>query len=81
MVALHWTLAGVACVMALLAFARARRLSQRLDRLRESYWDLRYEVSQLQARLEKLEPADKPAAPPPLPAGTAAFVPLSSLKR
>ena len=62
------------------AFARARRLSKRLDRDRESYWDLRYEHGQLRARVTRLE-ADRaaPAPPPPQPGGADAFVPLSSL--
>ena len=66
------------------AIVRARRTSKRLDRLRESYWDLRYEFGQLQARVTRLEadrtePAQEPA--PPAVARADAFVPLSSLKR
>ncbi len=77
-----WILVGVAVLAAGAAFARARRLSKRLDRDRESYWDLRYELGQLQARVTRLE-ADRaaPAPPPPQPGGADAFVPLSSLKR
>jgi len=78
---IHWVLLVVAVLTAGLALARARRLSQRLDRDRESYWDLRYELGQLQARVSRLE-ADRAApAPPPAPGGADAFVPLSSLKR
>ena len=74
-------LVGVAVLTAGVALARARRLSKRLDRDRESYWDLRYELGQLQARVTRLE-ADRAApAPPPTPGGADAFVPLSSLKR
>jgi hypothetical protein len=76
-----WILVGVAVLAAGAAFVRARRLSKRLDRDRESYWDLRYELGQLQARVTRLE-ADRAApAPPPQPGGVDAFVPLSSLKR
>ena len=80
---MQWLLLGVALVVAGLAIVRARRTARRLERLQESYWDLRYEIGQLQARLSRLE-ADGGAAAPtasPPPAGTAAFVPLSSLKR
>jgi hypothetical protein len=78
-----WILVGVAVLAAGAALVRARRLSKRLDRDRESYWDLRYELGQLQARVTRLE-ADRaaPAPPtPPQPGGADAFVPLSSLKR
>ena len=78
---IQWILVGVAVLAASVALARARRLSKRLDRDRESYWDLRYELGQLQARVSRLE-ADRAApAPPPAPGGADAFVPLSSLKR
>jgi hypothetical protein len=70
---------AVAFVLALIAFERGRRLSKRLKRLTESYWDLRYELGQLQARVGRLEPpeeASEPQSPSP-----SAFIPLSSLKR
>jgi hypothetical protein len=73
---------GVAILVAALAIVQIRRASKRLDRLRESYWDLRYEFGQLQARVSRLEAADRvEAAPAPDPAGAANFVPLSSLRR
>jgi Tfp pilus assembly protein PilO len=81
---IQWMLVGVAVLVAGAAFASARRLSKRLDRDRESYWDLRYEFGQLQARVTRLEAdrADRAApAPAPPPGGADAFVPLSSLKR
>jgi hypothetical protein len=74
---IQWMLVGIAVLTASAALVRARRLSKRLDRDRESYWDLRYELGQLQARVTRLE-ADR-AAPPPapaLPGGADAFVPL-----
>ena len=80
---IQWILVGASAVAAGLAIARARRLARRLDRLRESYWDLRYEFGQLQARVTRLE-ADRaePEQPPaPQARGADAFVPLSSLKR
>jgi hypothetical protein len=71
---------GIAAVCAV----QARRASRRVERLTESYWEIRYEVAQLRARIARIEP--------PLPevdaepgAGDRAqrttFVPLSSLKR
>lgn len=77
-------LTAVAFVTAFVALLRARRLSKRLDRIAESYWELRYDYGQLRARVTRLEPADGSPAPegagPPPPAGSTAFVPLSSLK-
>jgi hypothetical protein len=75
-------LAGVAVLVALAALAKARRLATRLERLTESYWELRYEHGQLRARVNRLDPeqaaaASEASAPP----GATHFVPLSSLKR
>jgi hypothetical protein len=76
-------LTGVAVALAVAAFVRARRTAKRLERLTESYWELRYEHGQLRARLTALEPppgnsnADEIARQ----TGSTAFVPLSSLKR
>ena len=74
-------------VVAIVAMARARRATKRLERLTETYWELRYDHGQLRARVAKLDPAGEhaetpgqPPASPPKPGG-ANFVPLSSLKR
>jgi len=77
-----WLLTGAAVVIAAAAIVKARRLAKRLDRLTESYWELRYDHGQLRARLNRIDP-DPSAAPPEAakPAGVTAFVPLSSLKR
>jgi len=79
----QWLLIGAALLLALGAFLHARRVARRLERLTESYWELRYEYGQLRARVTRLEPAaaDPEADLPTRPAGTTAFVPLSSLKR
>jgi hypothetical protein len=78
----HWLLTGAAVLLALAAFAKARRLAKRLDRLTESYWELRYEHGQLRARVNRLDPEQQPAAQEGGPApGATTFVPLSSLKR
>jgi len=77
-----WLVTVAAVLVALAAFAKARRLAKRLERLTESYWELRYEHGQLRARVNRLDP-EQPIPPPEAAprAGTTAFVPLSSLKR
>ena len=49
-------IAVLAVLVAAAALLRARRLSRRVERLSESYWELRYEHGQLRARLTALEP-------------------------
>ena len=82
---LHWLLTVSAVLMAALALARARRATKRLERLTESYWELRYDHGQLRARVARLDPdAEAPSTTPGEPAaqsGATQFVPLSSLKR
>ena len=78
----QWLLSGLALVVALITLVRARRLTKRLERLTESYWELRYEHGQLRARVNRLDPDQAAAASEaPAPAGSTHFVPLSSLKR
>ena len=73
---------GAAVLVALAALARARQVSRRLDRLTESYWELRYEYGQLRARVGRLEGQPEAEAGSQAPeAATTAFVPLSSLKK
>ena len=81
MVIAYWVLVGAAFVAAVIAVERARRTSKRLERLREAYWDLRYELGQLQARLNRLEAERTDQSPEARPAAANNFVPLSSLKR
>jgi hypothetical protein len=79
----QWLLIAAAFLLAVAAFLHARRVARRLERLTESYWELRYEYGQLRARVTRLEPAAADSAPPDIaaPAGATNFVPLSSLKR
>ncbi len=77
---------AAALVIAVLALLRARHAARRLERLSESYWELRYEAGQLRARVARLEVttgAREPDAAPEAPRAPAAatFVPLSSLKK
>jgi len=78
-----WVLTLAAAAAAGAAWAKARRLAKRLERLTESYWELRYDYGQLRARLNRIDPeaTSIPAAEPAPAAGATAFVPLSSLKR
>ena len=76
----YWAVVGVVFLVAVVAVERARRLSRRLERLKESYWDLRYELGQLQARVTRLE-AERSDQAPAAPPAANNFVPLSSLKR
>jgi hypothetical protein len=76
---LLWLLTGADLVLAVVALLVARRQTKRLERLTESYWDLRYEHGQLRARVTRLEPEQQAAAAEEPPATN--FIPLSSLKR
>jgi len=82
LVSFGWVLTGAALAIAVAALMKARRVARRLERLTESYWELRYEHSQLRARVARLDP-EQPATLPDAPRsdGATAFVPLSSLKR
>ena len=79
-------LAAVALVVALLAFAAARRAARRVEQLQESYWELRYEHGRLRAQVKRLDP-EAPDRDEPATTDLAAtdpsttFIPLSSLKR
>jgi len=82
----QWLLTGAALLIAVGAFLRARRVARRLERLTESYWELRYEYGQLRARVARLEPPVTEAGagsdvPHEAARPASNFVPLSSLKR
>ena len=86
MLTLHWLLTVAAIGVAIVALIRARRANRRLERLTETYWELRYDHGQLRARVDRLDPqsSSSPAATQvdrPAKAGSVNFVPLSSLKR
>jgi hypothetical protein len=77
---------GFAVLVALFAVWRARAAARRIERLSESYWELRYESGQLKARVTRLEVETglreaAPDAEKGQPAATTTFVPLSSLKK
>ena len=77
---LLWLTTGAALVTAAAALFKVRRVARRLERLTESYWELRYEHGQLRARVARLDPEQAAAVAETRSPGTA-FVPLSSLKR
>ena len=74
---------GLAVLVALFALWRARAAAKRIERLSESYWELRYEHGQLRARVTRLEPPldENPPSEASAKAGVTAFVPLSSLTK
>jgi hypothetical protein len=76
-----WLTTGAALVIAAAALFKARRVARRLERLTESYWELRYEHGQLRARVARLDPEQAATLAETPNVGTTAFVPLSSLKR
>jgi hypothetical protein len=83
---LLWLLAATALIAAIIAWQRARSVAKRLERLSESYWELKYESGQFKSRLNRLEEASGVREPEAEPsrtggAGSTAFVPLSSLKK
>jgi type II secretory pathway component PulJ len=83
---LHWLVTVVATVVAAVALVKARRANKRLERLTETYWELRYDYGQLRARLDRVDPPSPTSSgaatgEPELKSGSVNFVPLSSLKR
>ena len=81
---LPWVVAVAALVVAVLAWARTRRLAQRLDQLLQMYWELKYQQGELRVLLQRLSGDAPPASQPPLePAARPPdwFIPLKSLKR
>ena len=77
-----WSLAGIALLIALVAWMSARRTARKLEALNQSYWELRYDFTRLRSVVSRLDP-DQPDEPPPAPAPPSqlTFVPLSSMKK
>ncbi len=78
-----WFVTGAALVLALAAFAQARRTARRLEQLTQNYWELKYQNGELRGQLQRLtgEPAPPPSPPGEAARGRDSFVPLASLKR
>jgi hypothetical protein len=77
-----WVVAGLALVVAAIAWSATRRLGRRFDALNQSYWELRYDYTRLRSQVSRLDPEQAEEDPPaPAPAApTVSFVPLSSMK-
>lgn len=68
-----WIVALAALVVAVAAYAQARRTARQLAQITEMYWQLKFDHGELKAKVD-------PSAPvPPKPRET--FVPLTQLKR
>jgi hypothetical protein len=81
---LAWIIAGVAVMIAWVAWVRAGRVARKLDALSQSYWELRYDFTRLRSQVARLDPAvpdEEDRAPAAAAAQTVSFVPLSSMKK
>ncbi|MGH9220225.1 MAG: hypothetical protein ACRD1W_13040 [Vicinamibacterales bacterium] len=65
--------AVVALVVAVIAYAYARRTARKLGMLEEMYWQLKFEHGELKAKVDPASPAG--------PETTSNFIPLTQLKR
>jgi hypothetical protein len=81
---LSWVVAGSGLLIALVALAWVRRVSARLEALKQSYWELRYDYTRLRSQVSRLDPGtastDPEPASPDSPA-TVSFVPLSTIRK
>lgn len=78
---LLWFLAAFAALVAAVVYGRTRRLARKFSQLNQSYWELKYQYGQLNARISRLDQQPEAASREGLPNSTTAFVPLSSVKR
>jgi hypothetical protein len=82
---IHWFVTGMALLVAIVAWSRARRTAKRLEQLSQMYWELKYQHGELRVQLQRLT-GEPPPSPTPMPPGAPGapiegFVPLASLKR
>jgi hypothetical protein len=68
-----WVVSVAALVIAVAAFAHARRTGRQLAQMTEMYWQLKFDHGELKAKVAPPEPA----APQP----RETFVPLSAVKK
>jgi hypothetical protein len=78
---LLWLFLAAGWLLALMAWMSARRVSRRSAELTTMYWELKYEVGEMKARLRALAPEDADAAQPSPRAPVQGFVALSDVKR
>ena len=75
-------LSVVAVLIALSALVIARRSNRKLEALKQSYWELRYDYTRLRSQLSRLDPGEQePEASVPATSQPVSFVPLSSIKK
>lgn len=76
-------IAGIALLLALVAFLRVRGLARRLEALSQSYWELRYDYTRLRSQVARLDPEqpEAEASVPAPPDASVSFVPLSSIRK
>jgi hypothetical protein len=75
-----WIVAGLALLVALVAFVRTRGLARRLEMVNQSYWELRYDYTRLRSQVARLDP-EQPQPAAPAPTESVQFVPLSSIRK
>jgi hypothetical protein len=77
-----WLVTGASLVAAVVALLWVRRVARRLEELSHLHWQLRYQYSELQTRVQALGLPPSPAAPEPRPReARETFVPLSAIRR
>jgi hypothetical protein len=79
-----WLVTTASLVVSLVMFRAQRRTGKRLEELTQQYWELRYQQSELRARLAEMTGTSaNPSVRPTTPARAAAdaFVPLSAVRR
>lgn len=76
-----WLVVAAGWLLALVAWLMVRRLSRRVSELTKMYWEVKYDVGELKARLRTLAPNDPQAPAPSSPAPLQGFVALSDVKR
>ena len=76
-----WSFAGVALLIALVAWMSARRTARKLEALNQSYWELRYDFTRLRSTVARLDPEEPVEPAAPAPPSQVTFVPLASMKK
>lgn len=79
---LVWVFMSAGWLLALAAWLMTRRLSRRLAELTKMYWEVKYDVGELKARLKILapDPGDPPPQAPGAPPPIQGFVALSDIR-
>jgi hypothetical protein len=76
-----WLVIAAGWLLALVAWLMVRRLSRRLAELTKMYWEVKYDVGELKARLRTVNPHEPEAPASSSPAPLQGFVALSDVKR